>query len=157
MVFTIINSTYNHCCSVAKLCPTICDPTDYSMSGFPVLHCLLELAQTHGYPVGDAIQPSYPLLSPFSCLQSFTASGSFSNESAPHNRWPKYWSFSFSVSPSNEYSGLISFRIDWFDCLSVQSTLKSLLQHHSLKALILRCSAFFMVHSHIHTRLLEKP
>ena len=115
MVFTIINSTYNHCCSVAKLCPTICDPTDYSMSGFPVLHCLLELAQTHGYPVGDAIQPSYPLLSPFSCLQSFTASGSFSNESAPHNRWPKYWSFSFSVSSSNEYSGLVSFKMDWFE------------------------------------------
>ena len=80
----------------------------------------------------------------------FPGSGSFSNESAPHNRWPKYWSFSFSFSFSIS-SGLISFTIDWFDHLSVQSTFKSLLQHHSLKALILWCSAFFMVHSYIHT------
>ena len=75
----------------------------------------------------------------------------FSNELALRIRWPKYWSFRFNISPSNEYSGLISFRIDWFDHLSVQSTLKSLLQQHSLKALILWCSAFFMVHSYIHT------
>ena len=82
---------------------------------------------------------------PFSfCLQSFPASV-FSNESAVHIRWPKYWSFSFSISPSNECLRLISFRIDWFDLLAVQGTLKSLLQHYSLKALILWCSAFFMV------------
>ena len=80
----------------------------------------------------------------FSCLQSFPASGLF-NESVLHIRWPKYWSFSFSIGPSNEYSGLISFRVDWFDLLAVQGTLKSLLQHHSSKASILRCSAFFMV------------
>ena len=81
----------------------------------------------------------------------------FSNESVLHIRWPKYWSFSFSVSPSNEYSGLISFRMDWLDLLAVQGTLKNLLQHHSSKASILRRSAFFVANSHIHTWLLEKP
>ena len=82
---------------------------------------------------------------PFSsCLQSFPASGSFSSESVLHIRWPKYWSFSFSLNPSNEYSGLISFRMDWLDPLAVQETLKSLLQHHSSKASILLCSAFFI-------------
>ena len=81
----------------------------------------------------------------------------FSNESALNIRWPVYWSFSFSISPSNEYSGLISFRIDWFDLLAVQGTLKSLLQHPSSKASISQCSTFFMVHSHICTWLLEKP
>ena len=82
----------------------------------------------------------------FSCSQSFPASRSFSKESALHIRWPKEWSFSFSISPSNEYSQLISFRMDWFDLLAVQGTLKSLLWHHSSKASILQCSAFFMVH-----------
>ena len=80
------------------------------------------------------------------CLHPFPASGSFSSERALHIRWPKYWNFSFSVSPSNKYSGLISFRIDWFDLLAVQGTLKSLLQHHNSKALILQCSALFLVH-----------
>jgi len=93
---------------------------------------------------------------PFSsCLQSFPASGSFSNESVLRIRWPKYPSFSFSISPSNEYSGLIFFRIDWFDLLAVQGTLKSLLQHHSSKASVLQCSAFFMVqlsHPYMTTR-----
>ena len=83
---------------------------------------------------------------PFSsCLQSFPTSGGFSNESVLHIRWPKYWSISFSISPSNEYSGLISFRIYWFDLIAVQGTLKSLLQHHSSKASVLWCSAFFMI------------
>ena len=83
---------------------------------------------------------------PFSsCLQSFPASGSFLNESVLRIRWPKYWSFSFSISPPNEYPGLISFRIDWFDLLAVQGTLKSLLQHHTSKASILQCSVFFIV------------
>ena len=81
----------------------------------------------------------------------------FSNELALHIRWPKYWSFSFSISPSNEYSRLISIRMDWFDLLAVQGTLKSLLEHHSLKASVLRHSAFFMSSSHICARLLEKP
>ena len=88
---------------------------------------------------------------PFSCPQSFPASGSFSSESALHIRWPKYWSFNFSINPSNEYSGLVSFRIDWFDLLAVQGTLKSPLQHHSLKASILWHSALFMVQlSHLY-------
>ena len=87
----------------------------------------------------DAIQPSHPLLP--SSPQSSPASGSFPMS----RRWPKYWSFRFSISPSNEYSGLISFRIDWFDLLAFQGTLKSLLQHHILKASVLQCSAFFMV------------
>ena len=88
---------------------------------------------------------------PFSCPQSFPASGSFSSESALHIRWPKYWSFNFSISSSNEYSGLVSFRIDWFDLLAVQGTLKSPLQHHSLKASILWHSALFMVQlSHLY-------
>ena len=81
----------------------------------------------------------------------------FSNESAPHMRWPKYWSFSFSISPSKEHSGLISFRMDWLHLLAVQGTLKSLLQHHSSKASILQCSAFFKSNSHIHTWPQEKP
>ena len=85
------------------------------------------------------------------CLHPFPASGSFSSERALHIRWPKYWNFSFSVSPSNKYSGLISFRIDWFDLLAVQGTLKSLLQHHNSKASILRHSAIFMVQlSHLY-------
>ena len=115
------------------------------MPGFPVLHQLLELSQTHVHQASDAIQPSHPLLSPFfSCLQS-PSIRVFSNESVLPIRWPKYWSFSFSVSPPNEYSGLTSFRIYWFDLLSVQGTLKSLLQNYNLKASILWPSAFFMV------------
>ena len=82
---------------------------------------------------------------PFSCPQSFPASGSFPMSNFPYIRWPKYWSFSFSISPSNRYSGLISFRIDWFDLLVVQGTLKSLLQHHNSKTSVLLCSVFFMV------------
>ena len=81
----------------------------------------------------------------------------FSNDSVLHIRWPKYCSFSFNISPCNEYSGLISFRMDWLDLFAVQGTLKSLLQHHSSKAPILQCSAFFMSNSHVHTGLLEKP
>ena len=114
------------------------------MPGLPVHHQLPESTQTHVHQVGDAIQPSHPLLSPL--LPSiFPSIGVFSNESTFHIRWPKYWSFSFSISPSNEYSGLISFRIDRFD-FAVQGTLKSLLQqHHSSKASVLQHSPVFMV------------
>ena len=108
-------------------------------TGFPVHHQLPELAQTHVHWISDTVQPSHPLLNP-SLLLSFPAS-----ESILHICWPKYWSFSFSISPSNEYSGLISFRMDWLDLLAVQATLDSLLQHHSSKASILRCSALFIV------------
>ena len=116
-----------------------------STLGFPVLHNFLELAQTHIHCVSDTIQPSHPLSHPSLGPSVFPSIGVFSNESALCNRWPKYWIFSFSISPSNEDSGLISFRIDWFDLLAVQGTLKSLLQQHSLKASVLQCSAFFIV------------
>ena len=131
------------CCSVAKFCPTLCNPMDCSMPGFPVPHHLPELVQIHVHWVSDAIQPSHPLSS--SSPPAFDPPQVFSNESALCIRWPKDWSFSFSISPFNEYSGLISFRIDWFDLLQVQGTLKSLLQHHSSKASILWHSTFFMV------------
>ena len=111
------------------------------MPGFTVHHQLPELAQTQVHRVSDAIQPSHLLSSPSSILPSIRV---FSNESVLRIRRPKYWSFSYSISPSNEYSGLISFRIDWFDFLAVQGTLKGLLQQHSSKASILQCSAFFI-------------
>ena len=121
-----------------SLYPTLCSPLDCSTPGFPVHHQLLEFTQTHVHWVGDAIQPSHPLSPCFSsCLQSFPESGSFSNESVLHIRWSKYWSFSFSISPSNEYLESISFRIDWFDLLAVQGTLKSFLKQHSSKASVL--------------------
>ena len=114
-----------------------------STPGFPVHQQLLELAQTHVHWVSDAIQPSRLLSSP-SPASIFLSIKVFSNESVLSIRWPKYWSFSFSISPSSEYSGLISFRIDWFVLLVVQGTLKSL-QHHNSKASILCHSAFFIV------------
>ena len=120
---------------------------DCSIAVFPVHHQILEPDQIHGHQVGDAIQPSHlilchPLLLPPSI---FPSSRVFFSESILHIRWPKYWSFNFSINPSNEYSGPISFRMDWLDLLAVQGTLKCLLQHHSSKASILCCSAFFMV------------
>ena len=117
------------CCLVAKLCLTLCDPVDWSTPGFPVLHHLLEFAHTHVHCIGDAVQPSYSL-SPCSPTFSLTSIRVFSNESVLPITWPQYWSFTFSISSSNEYSWLISFRIDWLDLLAVQGTLKSLLQHH---------------------------
>ena len=143
-----------HFSSVAQSCLTLCDPMDCRMPGFPVHHQLLELTQTHVHWVGDAIQPSYPLLHPLLLLPSiFPSIRVFSSESVLCIRRPKYWSFSISLS--NEYSGLISFRMDWFDLLIIQGTLKSLLQHHSSKPSILQCSALWS-NSHIHTWLLEK-
>ena len=118
---------------------------NHSTPGLPVHHQLPESTQTHVHRVSDAIQPSHPLSSPSPPAFSLRSIRVFSNESALHIRWPKCWSFSFSISPSNEYSGLISFRIDLFDLLAVQGTLKSLLQHHSPKASILWHSAFFTV------------
>ena len=116
-----------------------------STPGLPVHYFVPEFAQTHVHRVGDAIQPSHiycPLLLLPSILPSIRV---FSNESLLHIRWPKYWSFSLNISPSNEYSELISLVIDWFALLAVQGTLKSLLQHHNSKASILQCSAFFIV------------
>ena len=116
-----------------------------SMPGFPVLQCLWKFAHAHVHWVGDAIQYlilCHPLLLLPSIFPSIRV---FSNELTLPIRWPKYWSFSFTISPSSEYSGLISFRIDWFDLLAVQGILESLLQHHSSKASVLQHSAFFMV------------
>ena len=116
---------------------------DCSIPGLPVHHQLLELAQTHAHWVSDAIQPSHPLT--FHSPPTFTLSqhqGLFQWVRFLH-WWPKYWSF--KISPFNEYSGLISFKIDWFDLLAVRRTLKSLLRHHSSKASILQCPAFFIV------------
>ena len=122
------------------------NPMDCSTPGLPV-H-----PPTHVHPVGNAIQPYHHLLSPFPPALIFPSIRVFSNESVLLIRWPKYWSFSFSISPSREYSGLTSFRMDWLDLFAVQGTLKSLLQHHSSKASILQCSAFlWMSNSHIYT------
>ena len=118
---------------------------DCSIPGCPVLYHLLDLAQTHVHWVGDAIQQSHLLLTPSPPASIFPSLWVFSNESALHIRWTKYWCFSFSISPSTEYSGLISFRIDHFDLLAAKGTIKSLLQHHSSKVSILLHSASFMV------------
>jgi len=133
---------YN-CCSVTLSCPTLCDPMDCSMPGFPVLHHLLGLLKLMSI---ESVMPTNHLIlcRPLLLLPSVLPSiRIFSNEVALHIRWPRYWSFSFS--PSKEYSGLISLRMDWLDLLAVQGTLKSLLQHRSWKASILWHSAFFMV------------
>ena len=131
--------------SVAQSCPTLCNPMDCSTPGLPVRHQLLEFTQTHVHGVSEAVQPSHSLSSP--SPPAFNLSqhqGLFKRVSSSH-QVPKYWSFSFNISPSNEYSGLISFRMDWLDLLAVQGTPKSLLQHHSSKASSLRCSVFFIL------------
>ena len=124
---------------------SVSNPMNRSTPGLPVHHQLSEFTQTHVHWVGDVIQPSHPLLSPSPpALNLSQHEGLFQWVSSSH-WWPKYWSFSFNISPSNEHPGLISFRMDWLDLLAVQGTLRSLLQHHSSKASILQCSAFFMV------------
>ena len=125
---------------------------DCSTPGFPVYHQLPQLAQTHVHRVGDAIELSHPLSSPSSPASIIPSIRVFSSESVLCIRWPKYWSP--SISPSKEYLGLISFRMNWLDLLAVQGTLKSRLQHHSSKASFLQCSAFFIVqlsHSYMTT------
>ena len=131
--------------SVAQSCPTLCDAMNLSTPGLPVHHQLLEFTHTHVHRVHDAIQPSHPLSSPLRLPPIPPSIRVFSNESTLRIRWPKYWSFSFSIIPSKEIPGLISFRMDCLDLPAVQRTLKSLLQHHSSKASILRHSAFFTV------------
>ena len=139
------------CYSVSKLCPTLCNPMCCSTIGFPALHLSPGLLKHKSI---ESVMPSnhlilcHPLLLPslFPCQIRV-----FSNGSSPNIRLPKYWSFSFSISPSKEYLGLISFRMGWLDLLIVQGTLKSLLQHHSLKSSVLWLSAFFMVQlSHLY-------
>ena len=143
--------------SIAQLCLTPCKPVDCSLPGFPAHHQLLELL-LRLMPI-ESVMPSnylilcHPLFFPPSIFPSIRV---FSNESVLYIRWPKYRSFSFSISPSNEYSGLNSFRIDWFDLLAVQETLKNPLQHHSSKTSVLWCSALSMVQLSIHAWLLKK-
>ena len=138
-------SKIEHCCSVAQSCSTLCDPMDCSTPGFAVLHHLPDLLKLMS---SDLVMSSNHLIL---CRRLFLLSSIFpsirvfSNESALCIRWPKYWSFSFSISLSNEYSGLISSKMDWLDLLAVQRSFKSLLQHHSSKASILWHSAFFIV------------
>ena len=124
--------------SVAQSCPTLCDPMNRRTPGLPLHHQLPKFTQTHVDGAGDAIQPSQPLSSPSPPAHNPSQHQSLFQWSTLHMRWPKYWSFSFSISPSKEIPGLISFRMDWLDLLAVQGTLKSLLQHHSSKASILR-------------------
>ena len=130
---------------VAQSCLTLCDLMNCSTPGLPVHHQLPESTQTHVHWVDDAIQPSHPLTSPSPPALNLSQHQDLF-QLALRLKWPKYWSFSFSISPSNEYSGLISFRIGWFDLFAVQGTLKKLIQHHSSNASILWLSAFFIVH-----------
>ena len=142
------------CCSVTNPSLTLCDPMDYSMPGFTVFTIswsLLILMSIESVMPSSHLILCHPLLLMPSIFPSIRV---FSNESDFRIRWPKYWSFSFSISASNEYSGLISFRMDWFDLLAAHGTLKSLLQHHSSKASVLWHSAFFIVqlsHSYMTT------
>ena len=129
--------------SVARSCLILWDPMNCCMPGFPVHHQLLEFTQTHVHWVDGAIQPSHPLSSPSPPALYLSQHQGLFKWVTLSIRWPKYWSFSFNISPSNEYSGLISFRMAWLDLLAVQGPLKNLLQHHSSKASIVLCSAFF--------------
>ena len=131
--------------SLIQLCSMDCLP------GLPVHYQPLEVVQAHVHRLGDAIQSSHPLLSPSPPAFNLSSIRVFSNQSVLHIRWLKYWSFSFRISPSNEYSGLIYFRSNWLDLLAVQGTLKCLLQHYSSKASIARCSAFFIFKLSHHT------
>ena len=127
-IWTDIYTVLICCCSVAQSCLTVCDPMDYSMPGFPIFQSLFKLMSIESVMPSSHLILCHPLLFLPSIFLSIRV---FSNESALCIRWPKYWNFSFSISPSNKYSGLISFRIEWFDLLAVQGTLKSLFQHHS--------------------------
>ena len=133
-------------CLVGQLCLTVCEPVGSSMPELPVLHHLPEFAQAHVRWVSDPIQSLLPLLSPSPPAPNPSQhQGLFQWVSSSHEVAKKYWSFTFSISPSNGHPGLLSFRMDWLDLLAVQGTLKSLLQHHSSKASILWRSAFFTV------------
>ena len=145
------------CCSVTQLCSTLCDSMDCSMPGFPILPYLPEFAQIHVHWVGEAIQPSV-LCHPLLLLPSiFPSIEVFSNESVLSIRWPKYWSFGFSINPSNEYSGLISFLIDWFDLLVFHGSLKGLSSTTIWKHQCFGTQPSLWSNSHICTWLLEKP
>ena len=147
-----MDTRYTDLCSVAKSRLTLCDPMDFRTPGFSVLHCLLEFTQTHVHWVSDAILCCLLLILP----SNFPSIRIFSSESALCIRWPDYWSFSFSISPSNEYSGLISIRIDWFDILVIQGTLKIVFFSTTVWRYQFFHTQPFLSSSHIHTWLLEK-
>ena len=141
--------------SITQSCPTLGNPTDCSTPGFPVHHQLPEPTQTHVHCISDAIQKSHPLLSPSPPAFILSPNQSLFQWVNSSHEVAKVLDFSFSIIPSNEHPGLISFRMDWFDLLAVQGTFKSLLQHHSSKALVLLHSAFFIVqvsHPYMTTR-----
>ena len=146
-MITIVRSTllaiFKYWCSVTKSSPPLCDPMSCSTAGFPGLRYLPEFAQTHDHWVSDAIQPSHPLLTASLFAIFFPCIRVFSSESILSIMCPKFWSF--TISPPSEYSGLISFRMDWLDLLAVQGTLKSLLQHHSSNASVHWCLDFFII------------
>ena len=142
------------CCSVAKSCPTLCDPMSCSTPGSlssTTSQSLLKFTSIKSVMLSNHLILCHPL---FLLPSIFPASGFFSNELALHIKWSRYWSFSFSISPSNEYSGMISLRTDCLDLLAIQGTVKSLLQHHSLKASVLQCSVYFMFQlSHLYVTI----
>ena len=152
--YRIIQFSSVHFSSGTQSCPTLCDPVNHSMPGLPVHHQLPEFMQTHIHWIGDAIQPSHPLSFPSPPAPIPPSIKVFSNESTLRMRWPAYWSFIFIISPSNEYSGLISFRIDWFDLLAVQGTTRvfSTVQKHQFFG----AQPSLWSDSHIHTWLLER-
>ena len=122
-VHIYLTNLYSQFSSVVQLCPTLCDPMDYRMPGFPVHHQFPELAQTHVHRAGDIIQPCHPLS--YLLLPSiFPSIRVFSKEPVLRIRWPNYWNFSFNISPSNQHSGLISFRMDWLDLLVSKGLLR---------------------------------
>ena len=147
MIFEV---DYICCCSVTHSCPTFCNPMDYSMPGFPVHHQLPEPTQTHVHRVGDAIQPSHPLSSPSPAFNLSKRQGPFQGVCSSH-QGPKYWSFSFSISLFNEYSGLISFRIDWFDLLAVQGISRVFSNTTVQKHQFFGAQLSSQSNSHIHT------
>ena len=154
-VYSLIPEASVQFSSVAQSCPTLYGTMNCSTPGLPAHHQLPESTQTHVHCVGDAIQPSHPLSSPSLPALNLSQHQGLLHESVLRIMWPKYCSFSFSISPYNEYLGLISFRMDWFDLLGVQETFTSLPQHHSSKVSILRVSAFFIVqlsHPYMTTR-----
>ena len=146
----------NNFSSAAQSCPTLWDPMNRSTPGLPVHHQLPEFTQTHAHQVSDATQPSHPLSSLLLLPPIPPSIRVFSNESTLRMRWPKYWSFSFSISPSNEHPGLI-FKMDWLDLLAVQGTLKSLLPTPQFKSINFSALSSSQSNSHIHTWPLEKP
>ena len=152
----VCNEIYS---SVAQSCPTLCNPMDCSTPGSPVHHQHLEVAQIHVHWVDAAIQPSHPLQSPSSPALNLSQHQGLSKESVLRIRWPKYCSFRFSIRPSNEYSGLISFRMDWLDLLTVQGTLKESSptpQFKNINSSVLSL-LYDRLNSYIHIWLLEKP